>query len=152
GWLVNAKAGADGNQGARDEIAALQWVQRNIGAFGGDVKRVLLFGESAGAVEGCTMLVSPLAKGLFSPALMESGACTARAKTDAEAIGDSVAQRLGCAAVADVGACMRGKPAADVVTAVGEAASVSGKQPSFQPSVDGAVIPGVPLDLITQGK
>ncbi len=63
------------NLGVRDQIAALGWVERNIGAFGGDPSRVLLFGESAGAEDTCVHVASPRSKGLFSRALMESGLC-----------------------------------------------------------------------------
>ena len=63
-----------GNYGFMDQIAGLQWVQRNIAAFGGNPDDVTIFGESAGGRSVNAMLVSPLSKGLFHKAIIESGA------------------------------------------------------------------------------
>ena len=81
GWFRHAalrataenEADASGNFGALDLIAALQWVQSNIKTFGGDPSRVTIFGESAGGRNTWTLVQSPLAKGLFHGAIVESG-------------------------------------------------------------------------------
>jgi len=64
---------ASGNYGILDQIAALKWIQKNIGAFGGDRKKVTIFGESAGGISVSMLCASPLAKGLFRGAISESG-------------------------------------------------------------------------------
>merc|ERR1712166_510277 len=81
GWLALAELqqesadGAYGNYGLKDQRAAMQWTQRNIGLFGGDPNKVTIFGESAGAWSVCQHLVAPASNGLFSAGIMESGDC-----------------------------------------------------------------------------
>lgn len=77
GFLCLGIEEAPGNAGLKDQIAALKWVHHNIRAFGGDPGNVTLFGESAGAVSTSFLILSPLAKGLFHRAILQSGATLA---------------------------------------------------------------------------
>ena len=66
--------GSSGHYGFLDQIAALQWVQQNIGAFGGDPGNVTIFGQSAGSISANVLMASPLARGLFHRVIGTSGA------------------------------------------------------------------------------
>lgn len=67
------KEGTSGNYGLLDQIEALRWVTRNIKQFGGDADNVTIFGESAGGLSVTALMVSPMTKGLFQRAIVESG-------------------------------------------------------------------------------
>jgi para-nitrobenzyl esterase len=158
GFLAHpALAGEDEHQatgyyGTLDQIAALQWVQRNVERFGGDPARVLVFGESAGAVSVCRLLVSPLAKGLFSSALLESGACVATPLAKAEEKGLTVAQAVGCEGP-NAAACLRGVSATTLAQTTPSSVDISAVgRLGYDGVIDGWSVPAAPLELIAQGK
>ncbi|KAK9730599.1 Carboxylesterase family [Popillia japonica] len=73
GFLSTNDNAVPGNTGLRDQLFALNWVQNNIRTFGGNPNQVTIFGESAGAASVSYLVLSPLSRGLFSRAIMESG-------------------------------------------------------------------------------
>ncbi len=88
--------GGDTNIGLRDQIAALRWVRDNAAALGGDADNVTVFGESAGGASVACLLGSPLARGLFRRAIVESGhSDMVRDPGRARKIAEHVAARLG---------------------------------------------------------
>lgn len=168
--LLNAETptGTSGNFGLRDQILALGWVESNIARFGGNPGLVTMFGESAGGVNVCNLIASPLASGLFDRAIMQSGSCrnslqllsgtTPLEPQSAIALGDRAAGLLGCANVTDVLACMRAVPVAQIYQLLAPATGefpVSGVQTTtadvYGPIVDGTVLPQTPAARILTG-
>ena len=131
---------SSGSYGILDQIVALKWVKRNIARFGGNPERVMVFGESAGAINTCTLIASPLAHGLFSSALMESGFCAAIPLAEAEAQGAAKATSIDCAD-GDVAACLRAAPVADLTEAFG-----GGAGPALDPLAGLRIIPAGRID------
>ncbi len=159
-----AEGSKAGNQGILDQRFALRWVQANIAKFGGDPQNVTIFGESAGAYDVCVHVASAPTPPLFEHAISESGGCTTRQPTLAEAqpLALGVASELGCAgpgqdggsddagagdaSAADSLACMRGLTT-QALLGTREEDTSSGLAEIFTAVVDGDLLTDQPRAL-----
>ncbi len=156
GFLAHPELSAEsphhlsGNYGLLDMIAGLQWVKKNISAFGGDPTKVTIFGESAGGIAVSMLSASPLAKGLFEGAISQSGGSfgpprptlypgeNLKRLADAERAGTAWATRAGAASIAELRKM--------------DAASLPGGRELSWPIIDGWVIPDDQYKLYEAGK
>jgi para-nitrobenzyl esterase len=136
-----------GNYGLQDVIAALQWVHRNIAAFGGDPDAITIGGQSAGAMAVHDLIVSPLATGLFQRAITQSGLPDSTAVpplAEAEKTGEKFARSRGAVSPT----ALRALTTAQVVAG---APPWLKTLPPLMPSVDGVLLPAAPEKLLVPG-
>ena len=142
--------GSVGTYGTADQRAALEFIRATAAAFGGDAARVTIFGQSAGAASVATHLVSPRSRGLFSRAIIESGAFSAWTAQPYNISSTRLAQfakNVGCGA-ADL-ACMRAVNASEVLRAD---RGLTSAFLEWSPTIDGVEVLDDPRVLLAAGK
>jgi|WetSurMetagenome_2_1015567.scaffolds.fasta_scaffold01584_16 para-nitrobenzyl esterase len=131
-----------GNYGLLDQVEALKWISKNIEAFGGDPGKVTIAGQSAGSMSVCSLVASPLTKGLFRGAIAQSGGILSgfmnNSLQDAEKAGQTYMEKLKVPDISE----LRKKSAEELFAAGG----------SFRPVYDGYVIPADVMSAFRSGN
>lgn len=143
-----------GNYGTMDQILALEWVRDNIAKFGGDPANVMVFGESAGAVNTSLLLTIPSAKGLFHRAGIQSGSPVAAPYIVGENFSKSFASRMGCAtgSLDQQLQCLKALPVSKIIAELESPLSGGKVTLGWGPVVDGLVIPKDPATVFLTGQ
>ncbi|XP_064610836.1 cholinesterase-like [Liolophura sinensis] len=162
GFLNTQDSSCPGNYGLWDQLLALQWVKRNINAFGGDPEKITLIGESAGAASAAYHALSPHSSRLFQRLILQSGTAISPFALNRNPRQDAMefAKRLDCdtpgkeddaSAMMD---CLRSKNVTDIFKSshrMPKSLGMSVIDFTWVPSVDADFVPDDPNSLITNG-
>lgn len=155
GFLYADTDDVQGNAGIYDQLLALKWVNDNIEQFGGDPNKITLFGESAGSMSTGILVLSPLAKGLFQRAIMQSGSpngfVASENRDNARVKTLKMAESLDCASddMNEVIKCLRKLPAKDL-SDVTKTYRIGVQY--FMPVYGEAIFPEEPVKALKAGK
>ncbi|XP_054571360.1 neuroligin-4, X-linked isoform X1 [Eptesicus fuscus] len=153
GFLSTGDQAAKGNYGLLDQIQALRWIEENVGAFGGDPKRVTIFGSGAGASCVSLLTLSHYSEGLFQKAIIQSGTALSSWAVNYQPAKYTriLADKVGCNMLdtTDLVDCLRGKNHRELIQ---QTITPATYHISFGPVIDGDVIPDDPQILMEQGE
>lgn len=153
--------GGDSNLGNRDIIAGLEWVKKNIAAFGGDPDKITAFGQSAGGTHLVDVIASPLAKGLLAGAIIQSPSAIAQWTNDRQAdrAAKIVADAVGAEPTRESMMAVPIERLADFRPLAGKLAGdldwaqmTDGNTSLFKGWIDGDLMPERPIDALRQGR
>ncbi|XP_068585582.1 bile salt-activated lipase-like [Cebidichthys violaceus] len=154
GFLSTGDSRLPGNYGLWDQHAAIAWVHRNIGSFGGDPDNITIFGESAGGASVSFQTLSPHNKGLFKRAISQSGVafCPWALNRNPRKVAEEVAENVGCPTDDRMAACLKSTDARTLTMAAPRIAEGSPDYPGvtnllLSPVVDGDFLPDQPANL-----
>jgi para-nitrobenzyl esterase len=139
--------GSSGNWGLLDQVEALRWVQREIAAFGGDLRNVTIFGESAGGASVTLLMTSASARGLFHKAICQSGSPNVVSKSSVKSATERLAAELGTTIAGlrdvEVSALLKAERAVEQESSTGM---------EFLPVLDGTLLEKPPLEVFQAGQ
>jgi len=156
GWLAypelsaESPQGVSGNYGLLDQIEALRWVRRNIGAFGGDPSNVTIAGESAGALSVMYLMAAPPARGLFAKAIAESAYMISTPELKQRRYGSAAAEESGTRLAAALHMPNLGALRAMDAHTLADAAPAAGYAPWG--TIDGQILPRQLVDVFDRGE